>query len=647
MAAPTDAARAANPLLALPQDYRDLSLAHVRLDEIPVDGPEAPKRLLYAACEAVELRPTRGGDPMALATLCDGERREQVALFRGQWEQGGAEAGRPILMRVRRRLVNGEARLANADVYPPWAHGRVIALHKGRSGHASALEAHALAAAALADGEGALREAVDALRERLPGRPRAYLRRAGSPRESYGAWLSDLHAPRTAAEGLAARECGLKLAAMDLLTRAGAGQAPAAGEPMRLPKAAVERAVRDVEAHSGFALSRAQRGVVSALAAALAAGDRRILLHGEVGSGKTYVFLPVAAAAARAGHRVHLMSPNRLLAAQTHAVAKGAYPDLAPQLVASGRAKAAAGRLLIGTQALLRLAERPDFAVVDEEQKVGAEQKRAMEAGRLLEVSATPLPRTLAIARLGGRRLLSLPARSADRRIECRIEEPDGLRPVMDAIRADLAQGVNVAVIYPHAKRGYGSVDEARSRWERAMPGDVISLHGQLDAAARNAALLRVLHPPPGRRARGAVILATSILEIGVTLPNLKRMVVYGPDRQGASSLHQMRGRLCRQGGEGVMHLLLPKPAERMPKATMERLRAVQGTASGAEVAAADADRRGFGELRRMGLMQSGKDDDPLLAGADPSLQDLLSVMRPQGRGRRRPAPAPGRRPRP
>ncbi len=386
-----------------------------------------------------------------------------------------------------------------------------------------------------------------------------------------------------------------------------------------------------------FTLTGAQQRVWQEVEADLARGvPMHRLVQGDVGSGKTVIAALAAARAIEAGFQAALMAPTEILAEQHfRRVAEWLEPLgvriawLAGKLKAADKrtaqALAASGeaQLVVGTHALIqegvRLA-RPGLAIIDEQHRFGVAQRLALrDSGRaeatphLLMLSATPIPRTLALSYL------------ADLDVSVIDELPPGRTPVVTKlvatrrrdevlarVRADVARGRQAYWVCPlveESDAGDAGADltAATKMYEetRALLPELKLglLHGQLPPAEKNDVMRRF--------ARGQidVLVATTVIEVGVDVPNATLMVIEHAQRFGLATLHQLRGRVGRGGAQSFCVLLFD---ESLSAAARERLKVVYETTDGFEIARRDLALRGPGEF--LGARQSGV---PLLRFAD------------------------------
>jgi ATP-dependent DNA helicase RecG len=404
------------------------------------------------------------------------------------------------------------------------------------------------------------------------------------------------------------------------------------GVPIAAPAARRRRAAAALP----FRLTAAQARVLDEIAADLALPHpMNRLLQGDVGSGKTAVAFLAAIAAAEAGHQTALMAPTELLAEQHErslrrlAEAGGAANALRIALLTASvpkreqkelRAALAAGELdlVVGTHALVsdpvRFASLA-LAVIDEQHRFGVLQRQALAGKRadaraphVLVMTATPIPRTLALT-LSGELDVSVldelpPGRTPITTDVLRAGE--GAR-VVETVRRTLARGEQVYVVYPLVEESEAvdlrAATERAERIARAFPDVRVDLvHGRLDAPERAAAMRRF------ERGESRILVSTTVIEVGVDVPNATLVVIEHAERFGLAQLHQLRGRVGRGAKPGTC-LLVARGATADGEA---RLRALLATTDGFAIAEADLAIRGPGEF--LGTRQSGRLPDLHLA---------------------------------
>jgi ATP-dependent DNA helicase RecG len=366
--------------------------------------------------------------------------------------------------------------------------------------------------------------------------------------------------------------------------------------------------------------------------------DRRMhrLLQGDVGSGKTIVALFAALLALENGYQAAIMVPTELLAEQHHRTLSALLAPLgiAPLLVTGGlpaRERKAVGRrlaqaepalaqewpeLAVGTHALMQQATefaRLGFVAIDEQHRFGVEQREALAAkGEMPDVlllSATPIPRSLALTVYGDLDLSFLDERPPGRRPITTMFRPSSARErVMTFVNTEVGKGRQAYIVYPVIEESEKlDLKAATTMYETLRDGPLAGrrvelLHGRIPGDERDDIMRRF------RDGAVDVLVATTVIEVGIDVPNATVMVVEEPGRFGLSQLHQLRGRVGR-GAEQSYCILL---GDAGPD-TRARLELFADTEDGFRIAEADLRIRGMGDL--FGERQSGV---PTFRVADP-----------------------------
>jgi len=383
-----------------------------------------------------------------------------------------------------------------------------------------------------------------------------------------------------------------------------------------------------------FQLTRAQQRVAEEIAKDLArAQPMHRLLQGDVGSGKTVVAALAAAVTIDAGWQCALMAPTEILAEQhfrklVHwleplgiGVAwltgsrKGKARTQMVERVASGEAA-----LVVGTHAVIQHDVRfakLGLAIVDEQHRFGVAQRLALrrklaEQGlepHLLMMSATPIPRTLAMSYFADLDVSTIDELPPGRTSVVTKVFADGRRDeVIARIRDEVQRGRQVYWVCPLIEESetldLQNATETHAQLSEALPGQMVGLlHGRMPPAEK-AAVMSLF-----AGGQMSVLVSTTVIEVGVDVPNASLMIIEHAERFGLSQLHQLRGRVGRGAVASVCVLLYTPPLSDTGKA---RLRAVAETTDGFEIARRDLEIRGPGEF--MGARQSG---DALLRFAD------------------------------
>jgi ATP-dependent DNA helicase RecG len=351
----------------------------------------------------------------------------------------------------------------------------------------------------------------------------------------------------------------------------------------------------------------------------------RRLLQGDVGSGKTLVALLAALVVVEAGAQAAIMAPTELLAEQHHATLRALAAPLGIEVglltgaVKGSARKAVTGALAtgalqiaVGTHALIQEGvafRRLGLAVVDEQHRFGVMQRAALQRlgggdGGLdvLVMSATPIPRTLALTLYGDlvvSTLDELPPGRTPIRTEV-VREGQGAR-MYERIRSEVAAGRQAYVVYPLVEESEKSSLKAATTMVRELAAGPLAglrldvLHGRMKPDEKDAVMRRF--------AAGAfdVLVATTVIEVGIDVPNATVIVIEHADRFGLAQLHQLRGRVGRGVHPGYCYLAVGRW---MADETYQRMTVLERTTDGFRIAEADLQQRGPGDF--LGTRQAG-----------------------------------------
>ena len=496
-----------------------------------------------------------------------------------------------------------------------------------------------------------VRKAVNGALAQLPKLPEwidaGFLAKSGW--QSFAESICRLHAPQGPDDLLAGAPARSRLAYDELL----ANQLALAIIRQRLKK----RAGRPLSARGTlrktiqdalpFALTGAQVRALAEIDADLASTNRMLrLLQGDVGSGKTVVALLAMTNAIEAGAQAALMAPTELLARQHLATISGfAAPAGLRVALLTGRER---GRerdvilealkdgdihILIGTHALFQETIKfRDLAlvVIDEQHRFGVHQRLALQAkgpgtgAELLVMTATPIPRTLLLTSYGDMDVTRLDEKPPGRKpIVTRTVPLERIDEVIDGVGRAVAAGAQVYWVCPLvAESEVLEVAAAEDRYQalHAQFGDTVGLvHGRLTGKEKDAVMARF--------AAGdlSILVSTTVIEVGVDVPNASIMIIEHAERFGLAQLHQLRGRVGRGAAESSCILLYRQP---LGETARERLNVMRNTEDGFVIAEEDLRLRGGGEV--LGTRQSGL--PAFRIAVLPEHRELLEAARDEAR---------------
>jgi ATP-dependent DNA helicase RecG len=581
----------------LPRDRSDArTIAELATDEVATVAVEV---------RSISSRPVRrrGMKPLVEATVADQTGIMKATFFNQPWLERKYRPGTRLMLqgkyqgrnrfRVQFHAETGEQVGGDVATYPA-----TEGLNSTRI--AALVQEH--------------REAIADVVEPLPARLRAAGRWPDRAAALHAAHFGDQEGGRVR---LAFEE--LLLVQLALLRRRALRRESARAEPLAEPPSLTARWLAE---SLPFRPTDDQTAAMAAIDRDLGTGrPMQRLLMGEVGSGKTVVALHAMLRAVEHGAQAALMAPTETLAEQHFATLQQLMPGELVQAAlltgstSAGRrsdvlGKLASGelRLLVGTHALIETAvafDRLAVAVVDEQHRFGVNQRRALDrkapdglAPHVLHMTATPIPRTLALTAYGDLDVTVLRHLPAGRRpIHTHVASTERERArAYERIREELAAGRQAFVVCPLVEESEAlQARAATAEYERLRTTEfkdfrVVLLHGQMRPREKQEAMAAFA-------AGGAdVLVSTTVIEVGIDVPNASVMLVEGAERYGISQLHQLRGRIGRGPHESVCVLFGPKESP--------RLRALAKHGDGFKLAEIDLELRGEGEM--LGTRQSG-----------------------------------------
>lgn len=371
------------------------------------------------------------------------------------------------------------------------------------------------------------------------------------------------------------------------------------------------------------------------------------LVEGDVGAGKTVVAALAALMAMQSGYQVALLAPTEILARQ-HAeslvdmlqpVGYGKYVSLLTGSLKASQKKQVQERLasgdirfIIGTHALLQGVVIPNLGllIIDEQHRFGVEQRKELlkQTGKVphvLSMTATPIPRSLALVLYGELDISLLDALPPGRKpIETKIVSPNSREPMENHIREELKSGRQAYVVCPTITEGKTESISAEATYKRLRTVfkefRVGLLHGKLKSAEKQRLMEEFM------TGKISLLVATTVIEVGVNVPNATIMVIEGADRFGLAQMHQLRGRVGRSNHQAYCYVV---PSD--TRAPSRRLLAFSQVSDGFRLAELDLELRGPGAI--YGTLQHGQldlrfanlQDAKLLAEARQAVADFLN----------------------
>ncbi|MGH8045886.1 MAG: ATP-dependent DNA helicase RecG, partial [Chthoniobacterales bacterium] len=377
--------------------------------------------------------------------------------------------------------------------------------------------------------------------------------------------------------------------------------------------------MKKLHASLPFPLTGAQRRAIAEIRTDMASLRRmNRLLQGDVGSGKTLVALSAATIAIEAGCQAAVMAPTQLLAEQHYATFKRLLEPLGIRVALRTGARRSndslelwtgegAAQLLVGTHALLYEPEElknPGLIVIDEQHKFGVMQRAKLiaHAGApdVLVMTATPIPRTLAQTVYGDLDVTVIDEMPPNRgKIITGIRDTAKLPEAAAFLRKQIEEGRQAYIVYPLVEESEKLEAKAAGaefeKWRELLtPHAVGLLHGRLKPDEKDAAMRAFA------RGETKALVATTVIEVGIDVPNANVLLIENAERFGLAQLHQIRGRIGR--GAHTSYCIL-MPGEETPE-TREKLTVLEQTNDGFKVAEADMQLRGPGDM--LGTAQTG-----------------------------------------
>lgn len=392
-----------------------------------------------------------------------------------------------------------------------------------------------------------------------------------------------------------------------------------------------------------FELTNDQNKVLDQIQNDLAAGRPMMrLLQGDVGCGKTAVAMVASFWVSQSEGQIALMCPTESLALQHFQSFQSFFGKDNGQVdLLLGSTKAAERReilarlesgeckILIGTHSLIQkdiIFQSLQMAIIDEQHKFGVEQRIKLtqkgEGVHTLIMTATPIPRSLSLTQFGDLEISVIREKPKSRaKVQSKIVSPDKLGLFLNFVMTRLSLNEQVYVVVPAIEESpsmdLANVNEVFQKFEKFYPKyKVAAIHGKLKSEEKESLFKEF------QQGKINILISTSVIEVGINIPNATVMAILNPERFGLSSLHQLRGRIGRGTKPGFFFMLTQDPN---PHAIPERLKVIEKTSDGFLIAEEDLKLRGNGDL--FGLAQSGENSGRKLANLV-THQDILENVK-------------------
>jgi ATP-dependent DNA helicase RecG len=570
----------------------------------------------------------RGRGPVFHVTVRDGSGSLHARFFHGAYLEGRMKEGQRLVMHGkadvdayrpgRLEMVNPQIELLSGDNAPADSTevGRIVPIYEAIGGISSRM-LRRIVYSVLLDFEGSIPDPLpEEIRQRFrfPARREALLNVHFPPKDESLELLNNFRSP--AQMRLIFEEFFYYQIALALRRQSDHRER---GIAMRVREEKVREALKRI---LPFKPTAAQKRVLAEIAADLERSyPMHRLLEGDVGSGKTIVALEAATIVIENGYQVALMAPTEILAAQHFLSARRIFApaEYSVELIVSGRKQgerqkalehieSGATKLVVGTHALIEdpvKFRKLGLVIVDEQHRFGVlQRKRLIEKGaspHVLVMTATPIPRSLALTLYGDLDLSVIdelpPGRTP---IETRWTAEAQLPGVWEFLRREIVRGRQAYVLYPVIEESKQELKAATAEYERLAKNvfpklRVGLLHGRLKNEDKDAVMEQF------RRGELNVLVATTVIEVGVDVPNATMMVIEHAERFGLAQLHQLRGRIGRGKEKSYCILIAPKT---ITGEARERIETMVATSNGFEIAERDLKQRGPGEF--FGTRQHG-----------------------------------------
>lgn len=528
----------------------------------------------------------------------------KFTIFGAVWSTKDMQAGDSLAIYGKPDMYNNQAQIQEGIVVHKSQVGKVYPVYTGVAGQVAGKTIEAAVHEALVS----IESSAKALVERANVNDHLFMRIAEM---SPATLLKRIHTPSTVAEGLEACVVARKLTTYRLLQKAKQASIMQVNSKssIRIEKKLIDSLV----ARLPFKLTQDQYFAILEIIEDLnTQSPSRILLSADVGTGKSVVFMIPIVAAYLSFCRVCILAPTTLLAKQLCNEILSYFPESNAFIVDEKTNLNEQSGVAVGTTALVFAKKRSNFefdlVINDEQHRFGVDQKEAMLSGHtnLIEATATPIPRSMAMVAYGGYKIVSMSECPVVKDIKSRVVSFAERVKLLNFVAEVIKRKGQVAMVYPDVNSdeedtsaaGRENVKDAEKRWGERYPGRVAMLYGAMKEDEKNAVIEAFM------LGKYDILISSTVIEVGLTLPALKAIIIVNADCFGLAQLHQLRGRVARKGGIGYCFVLPPKD---VAEKALNRLTTFTKTNNGYELAESDMEERGFGEFEANQGKQKGK----------------------------------------
>jgi len=709
----------------LPVKYKDYRIPEQSIEKVMNSGSKFYIKLKLLKRPLIE-KPLKGPH-RAKVSLTDGRSTVNSMVFGNAIGWSSYNAGDIVHVVAGYGEFNGWPQLNNVELIPKNLQGKIVPIYKGKEKVVRPESIGENVAISLRED---IKKTIAIMVEKIGASEELILKNAAREFRSLVDLFYALHRPRSYEEINKANKAVRMINAYHALLLSMNSK-----QSERIPESRIEYSVNDIKKqlkNIPFTLTMDQKRTIWDITKDLNSDfpmDR--LVSGDVGCGKTLAYSLPAACAHLSGKNVCVMMPNLLLANQVAGEIKETFPDTDVTLMLGGKdrpkERLKKNTIVVGTTAILwwlkdiNNEHKFDLLIIDEQQKLGVEQKRKLisKHTNVLEATATAIPRTAAAVLYGNKKVSLIEECPVNKEIKTTIVGSDQKREVFNKLLDITKEGSSqVAVLYPIRKhntihyevfipnsfeknneikkcdlieiiKGHEgevlseysispfenddnwqpdsdgvvvryrikntnqkkivedlsefesdgiivigecsdddelekckrSVESAAKNWEKYFPGQVVMIHGGLKTAEKIKAI------DEAKNGICKVIVTSSVIEIGLTMPDLRGLLIIEAANYGASTLHQFRGRLARKGGFGEFFMAVSCPLPELEKEALDRLNLLVKYNKGSQIAEDDMRQRGFGDLSKSSLKQAGFMDG-LFKGVKMTPQDIDDLLK-------------------